>query len=72
MCQARRGGSSSCNGQLGGPSSDSEPDPKMVGKSLKILHRRRTRSDLHFRKPVLVTVQRMACGGARVEADEEL
>lgn len=48
---------------------DSGPDAKMDGKSLKILQRGMTSSDLHFRKPILVTVQRMDFRGTRMGAD---
>lgn len=51
---------------------DSGLDTKMDRKSLKILQRGMTSSDLHFRKPILVTVQRMDFRGARVGADEQL
>lgn len=51
-----------------GLSLDSGPDAKMDGKSLKILQRGMT-SDLHFRKPILVTVQRMDFRGTRMGAN---
>lgn len=45
---------------------------KMDEKSLAILQRGMTSSDLYFRKPIVVPVQGMDFRGARVGEDDQL